>query len=425
MPYEVKNVNKLTIDVVEELYADYELWKVIKNLHELNLSEECLYKPFSVLSNGEQTKLMLAVMFTKENNFLLIDEPTNHLDYHARKCVCEFLKKQRGFIVVSHDRKFIDSCVDHILSINKCNIEVQKGNFSSWWQNKQNQDEFELRQNEKLERDIEHLKIGMEKTKQWAYAVEKTKNGTRDSGVKVDKGYVSHKAAKMMQRSKAIEVRQTKAIEEKSKLLKNIEYDDELFFLNNDSSLKGELLSLKNVSVKYDNKAINKPISFNIESGQKVALFGKNGSGKTSLFKLILGDNICFDGSVYKHSKLKISYVSQSFNNLSGTLENYAIQNGVDKTMFFTLLIKFGLTRSQLEGDISNFSAGQKKKVMLAKSLCENADLYVWDEPLNYVDIISRMQIEKVLNNTNLTIIFVEHDMAFVENVANKIVELS
>ena len=110
---------------------------------------------------------------------------------------------------------------------------------------------------------------------------------------------------------------------------------------------------------------------------------------------------------------------------MCGTLENYAIENGVDKTMFFTLLIKFGLTRSQLEGDIQNFSAGQKKKVMLAKSLCEDADLYVWDEPLNYVDIISRMQIEKVLKNTNLTMIFVEHDMAFVENVANKVVELS
>ena len=424
-PYEVKNTNKLTIDVVEEIYSNYELWKVIKNLHELNLSEDCLYKPFSVLSNGEQTKLMLAVMFTKENNFLLIDEPTNHLDYHARKCVCEFLKNQRGFIVVSHDRKFVDSCVDHILSINKCNIEVQKGNFSTWFENKQNQDEFEIKQNEKLSKDIEHLKASVEKTKQWAIAVEKTKNGTRDSGVKVDKGYVTHKAAKMMQRSKAIEVRQTKAIEEKSKLLKNIEYEDELFFFNHNSRLKGEILNLKNVSVKYGEKVVNKPISFGVENGQKVALFGKNGSGKTSLLKLVMGNNICFEGSVYKHPKLKISYVSQSFDGLCGTLENYAIENGVDKTMFFTLLIKFGLTRSQLEGDIQNFSAGQKKKVMLAKSLCEDADLYVWDEPLNYVDIISRMQIEKVLKNTNLTMIFVEHDMAFVENVANKVVELS
>ena len=424
-PYEVKNINKLTIDVVEEIYSNYELWKVIKNLHELNLSEDCLYKPFSVLSNGEQTKLMLAVMFTKENNFLLIDEPTNHLDYHARKCVCEFLKNQRGFIVVSHDRKFVDSCVDHILSINKCNIEVQKGNFSTWFENKQNQDEFEIKQNEKLSKDIEHLKASVEKTKQWAIAVEKTKNGTRDSGVKVDKGYVTHKAAKMMQRSKAIEVRQTKAIEEKSKLLKNIEYEDELFFFNHNSKLKGEILNLKIVSVKYGEKVVNKPISFGVENGQEVALFGKNGSGKTSLLKLVMGNNICFEGSVYKHPKLKISYVSQSFDGLCGTLENYAIENGVDKTMFFTLLIKFGLTRSQLEGDIQNFSAGQKKKVMLAKSLCEDADLYVWDEPLNYVDIISRMQIEKVLKNTNLTMIFVEHDMAFVENVANKVVELS
>lgn len=422
-PFEVKNKDKLAIEVLDEVYPDYELWKVMKNLNELNLGEECLYKPYSVLSNGEQTKLLLAVLFTKENNFLLIDEPTNHLDYSARKIVCEFLNKQKGFVVVSHDRKFLDNCIDHVLSINKNNIEVQKGNFSSWWQNKLNQDEFELKQNEKLAKDISALKRSMEQTQMWSDRVEKTKNGTRDSGVKVDKGYVSHKAAKMAQRSKSIEVRQSRAIDEKSKLLKNIEQDDEIFFIGNNSDLKGNLVEVKNLQIKYG-CIINYPLTFQIDAGDKIALMGDNGCGKSSLFKKLLGENIECDGTIYKNSKLKISYVSQNFDYLSGSLNDFCLEYGIDRTKLFTLLIKFGLTRKQLEYNLADFSAGQKKKVLLAKSLCEDADLYIWDEPLNYIDIISRMQIEELLSKTKLTIIFVEHDISFVECVATKTVEI-
>lgn len=113
--------------------------------------------------------------------------------------------------------------MDHILSINKTNIEIQKGNFSDWWENKQLQDNYELSKNEKLKKDIKRLSEAAKRTSNWSHEVEKTKNGTRNSGSKVDKGYVGHKAAKMMKRSKSMEQRQQSAIDEKSKLLKNIE----------------------------------------------------------------------------------------------------------------------------------------------------------------------------------------------------------
>lgn len=160
-----------------------------------------------MLSKGEQTKALLAALFLKENSFLLIDEPTNHLDTLGRKTLSDYLKRKHGFILVSHDRVFLDNCIDHILVINKTNIEVQRGNFSSWWRNKEMQDSFERAENEKHKKEISRLTAAAQKTSGWSDRVEKSKNGSTNSGSKLDKGYVGHKAAKMMKRSKAIENR--------------------------------------------------------------------------------------------------------------------------------------------------------------------------------------------------------------------------
>ena len=104
----------------------------MRELSYLDLEDDVLWRPFDTLSNGEQTKVLLAALFLNEGHFLLIDEPTNHLDMKAREQVAAYLKKKKGFILVSHDRWFLDHCVDHILSLNRTNIEVQSGNFSSW-----------------------------------------------------------------------------------------------------------------------------------------------------------------------------------------------------------------------------------------------------------------------------------------------------
>jgi len=119
---------------------DYQEWQLIRELNLLKVSNDVLYRPFYTLSNGEQTKVLLAGLFLKENGFLLIDEPTNHLDMNGRRIVSDYLRGKHGFILVSHDRAFLDNCIDHILSINRTNIEIQKGNFSSWWHNKELQD---------------------------------------------------------------------------------------------------------------------------------------------------------------------------------------------------------------------------------------------------------------------------------------------
>ncbi|MFD1957291.1 Lsa family ABC-F type ribosomal protection protein [Paenibacillus thailandensis] len=423
-PFHVERKEMNTIDVVENIYPDYEYWILARELSLLKVGEDVLYRSFESLSNGEQTKVLLAALFLKENSFLLIDEPTNHLDMEARKLVSEYLRAKSGFILVSHDRAFLDHCVDHILSINKAGIDIQKGNFSDWWENKQRQDQFELAENEKLKKDIKRLSEAAKRTSNWSHEVEKTKNGTTNSGSKVDKGYIGHKAAKMMKRSKSIEHRQQAAMEEKSKLLKNIESADTLKI----SQLvyhKSRLAELDKVSVVYGGKAVCEPVSFTIEQGDRIALLGKNGSGKSSLLKLICGEPIAYDGTFRKGSQLKISYVPQDTSHLQGNLTDYARNSGIDESLFKSILRKLDFSRVQFEKDISAFSGGQKKKVLIARSLCENVHLHIWDEPLNYIDVISRIQIEELLLEYKPTILFVEHDREFCDNIATKLVELS
>ena len=422
-PFPVADKTSQTLDVISEIDPEYVHWQLMRELSLLKVAEDVLYRPFDSLSNGEQTKVLLAALFIKENSFLLIDEPTNHLDMKARKLVSDYLSSKSGYILVSHDRAFLDNCVDHILSINKTNIEIQKGNFSSWWENKTRQDNFELAEDEKLRRDIKRLSESSKRTGNWSHAVEKSKNGTRNSGSKLDKGYVGHKAAKMMKRSKAIEQRQHSAIAEKSKLLRNIESSDSLE-ITQLAYHKKQLVELEDVSILYGEKTVCSDISFTIEQGDRIALTGSNGSGKSSILKLICGEDINHTGVLRKDSQLAISYVSQDTSHLQGSLTDYARDQGIDESLFKSILRKLDFSRLQFEKDLSTYSGGQKKKVLIAKSLSEKVHLHIWDEPLNFIDVISRMQIEELLLEHSPTILFVEHDREFCGNIATRIESL-
>jgi len=422
-PFPVEHQENHTIDVINTIVPGLVHWQLMRELNQLEVAEDVLYRPFATLSHGEQTKVLLAALFLKENSFLLIDEPTNHLDMAARKIVADYLNTKKGFILVSHDRTFLDHCIDHILSINKANIEIQKGNFSSWWENKKRQDYFELAENERLKKDIKRLTDSARRTGDWSREVEKTKKGTRDSGVKPDKGYVGHKAAKLMKRAKSLEKRRQSALEEKSLLLKNIEESASLKI----SPLvyhQSRLLELEKVSIHYGPKTVCQDISFTVDQGDRIALLGKNGSGKSSIIKLITGADLEYSGTFRKGSKLKISYVAQDASGLQGNLRDYAEKNEIEESLFKAILRKFGFYREQFEKDLADFSGGQKKKVLIARSLCEQAHLYIWDEPLNYIDVISRIQIEELLLQYRPTILFVEHDRAFSDHIATKYVHL-
>lgn len=418
-PYTVKNPSQITLDIIQEICPNAMDWEIFCELNLLDVDCQILYQPFETLSNGEQTKVLLAAMFLISNGFLLIDEPTNHLDVTGRDSIKNYLKKKNGFILISHDRVLLDECIDHVLSINRCNIEIQKGNFSTWQENKERLDHFERTQNEKLKKEIKQLSHAAKRTKKWSDQVEKTKNGSKNSGSKVDKGFIGHRSAKMMQRSKNIESRRQAALQEKSKLLKNIE-QTQLLSLHPRTYHSTKLLFLQDVSILYDSRPVCDNVSFSLYRGDRIALQGKNGSGKSSILKLICGEDLSFQGTFWKGSGLKISYVPQDTSFLHGNLSEYALEAGIEESLFKTILRKLGFSRVQFEKDISSFSSGQKKEVLLAKSLCEQAHLYVWDEPLNYIDVFARIQIEQLILDFAPTMIFVEHDTTFTEKIATK-----
>ena len=445
-PFEITNPQRASIDLVRELIAPYDaMHERLKALAEagdehsmelygelleefialdgyiidelieseagkLQIDKEALTRPFSSLSGGEQVKLQLCALFLKKNNFLLIDEPTNHLDSKGRKTIAKYLASKSGFILVSHDRRFLDESVDHILSFNRSKIALQKGNYSSWEENKRRQDEFEIEANNRLKKEIASLSEAARRAGEWAADTERSKKGA------ADKGYVGHMAAKMMKRSKSIEGRKLNASQEKQTLLRNIETSDPLKIhpLIHPQNI---LISCRNFCVNIDGQPLFSPLCFQITAGRQYVVRGVNGSGKSTLLKALSGNHSDCSGELIVASGLIISHVFQHNDHLSGSLSSLCRRCGIDESLFKSILRKMDFSRLQFEKNIEDFSEGQKKKVMLAVSLCEKAHIYIWDEPLNFVDLPSRLQLEALICASKPTMIFVEHDALFCERI--------
>ena len=418
-PFAVKNPALTAAEVARRICPDLEDWRLEREASLLELFPEALSRPFNTLSGGEGTKLLLAALFLRGNNFPLIDEPTNHLDLKARQAVGRYLRTKKGFILVSHDRSLLDGCIDHALSINRTDIELQRGNFTSWRQNRARQDQHERDEHDRLKKEVVRLEESAGRSAAWSGRAEKGKYGAGP----VDRGFIGHKAAKMMQRAKSVDARRQKAVEEKSKLLRNLESQAPLS-MRPLAFHSDRLAELRGVSVRYGDNAVVRDISFSVTAGERIALQGGNGSGKSSLLKLLAGLPISFQGHAHLPKSLRVSYVPQDTSFLEGTLKNFVHERGLDESLFRAVLHRFGFERDQFDGNMALFSAGQKKKALLAASLCQEAHLHIWDEPLNYIDVISRMQIENLILTHRPTLLFVEHDQTFLQRVATTVLNL-
>ncbi len=425
------------IELMDVWKPGCEQWRVICELGKLHADAEILYRPFESLSQGERTKVLLAVLFSGENEFLLIDEPTNHLDHRAREIVKQYLQEKRGFILVSHDRDLLDACVDHVLVLNRQTIEVQNGNFSSWWENKNRADQFAMAENEKHRKEIASLKRAAEQSRRWADKNESTKIGF-DPVKEPDRcistrAYIGAKTKKVQSRVTQFERRIDREIEEKEGLLQDIE-NPAVLKLNPLHYHKERLISCKDLTVRYgqDAEPVLRDFSFELIQGERVFLQGENGCGKSTLIRTILAegesnDADCKDGQsgeINVASNLTFSYICQDTGFLKGSIKDFCKERRLEESLFLTLLKKLDVDRVQFSKNMEEFSEGQKKKVLIAASLITPAHVYIWDEPLNYIDVFSRMQIEELILTYQPTMILVDHDVRFRDKIATRVVEM-
>lgn len=425
------------VDFMEELKPGCEQWRVICELADLGEDAEILYRPFQTLSAGERTKVLLAVLFSGNNEFLLIDEPTNHLDREAVDIVKKYLASKKGFVLVSHDRDLLDACIDHCLILNRKTIEVQNGNFTCWWENKRKKDQFAMAENEKHQREIRKLKQAAKRTAEWADRNESIKIGfdpVKEHDRSVDtRAYIGAKTKKMQKQAKQMERQINRKIEEKEGLLQDIENPVDLKLVPL-SYHKDTLVNVRDYSVKYEDAdhPVFTGLTFDIRRGERIALSGKNGCGKSTFLKMVLQKNgmdadcagISENGVCETASGLVISYAGQEPTGLKGDIAAFCRERDLDKSLFCAVLRQLDFERAQLQKNMEEYSEGQKKKVLLAASLLTPAHLYIWDEPLNYIDIFSRMQLEKLLLTYQPTMLFVEHDAKFCKKIATKIIRL-
>lgn len=414
-PLAVPDGRKRVGEVLREIFPGAESWKLERELSQMSLPEDVSERLFDNLSSGQKVRILLAALFAGDEDHVLLDEPTSHLDRKGQEIVAEYLKSKNGFIVASHDRSFLDSLCDHVLSLNRTSVEIVGGNYSVWEAEKSARDERNVMANEKLRREVGRLEKAARTSAEWSRKAEKAKFG----GGPVDRGFVGRKAAKVMKRAKSLEKRQTAAVEQKKGLLADLDEAGSLKLatLRHRSTT---LLEAKELEIPW---LPGKKLDLSIKQGDRIVLLGDNGAGKSSFLKALAGKSDISGGRLWQASGLKVSYLPQESGELDdapGTVKDYAAAMGLDLTMFLTVLRNLGAPRGAFETDLAALSAGQKRKTLLASSLCQPSHLYVWDEPLNYLDVISRRQLEELLLAWRPALIFAEHEELFVGRIATE-----
>ncbi len=423
-PYPVADASDLTWSVMLAAAPDSEDWQLRRELSLLQVDEDVLYRPFDTLSGGEQTKVMLAALFARADVYPLIDEPTNSLDAPGRALLADYLRRKDGFLLVSHDRAFLDRTIDHVVSLNKREPYVMQGNYTTLETRLNAENEAEAARSETLRREIGRLEESARRTAAWSEKVEQSRQH-------VDLNYYNRnfygkqgtRFAKMVQRTQNTLRRQERAIEEKKTLLQNVEQVGQLRITTLDHH-KDVLLQVKNGLVRYGDHVVCEGVNFTLRRGERVALCGANGCGKSSILKALLGQGGALEGEITRAPGLVCSAVPQRLDELHGSLRDFIQQADADETLFKAILRNMDCPRELFAHDLADMSLGQRKKMLLARALCSPAHLHVWDEPLNFIDVFSRVQLEQLIEEYQPTMLLVEHDARFLQNIGAQCVSL-
>lgn len=320
------------------------------------------------------------------------------MDAAGREVVANYLKQKTGFIVISHDRAFLNAIIDHVISIDRTQLQLFAGNYDTWQAafDQKNQSEAQLKS--KIEREVKTLKQSAEQTKSWATQAEKGKNKSahQNQQVNLDKGFTS----KVMKKAQNTLKRTEAGIEQKQQLLKNVETPQVLTL--NYHPLSKTFVTVQDLQViRGERQLLNSALNFELKPGERLVLQGLNGSGKSTILHALQGEtDLIDDGTVHWAHQVKISYVSQTFDNLSGSLQEYADQYHLELSDLLNMLRKLCFERQTFQVDLSQMSMGQQRKLAIARSLCEPANVYLWDEPLNYLDVITRQEIETLITES-------------------------
>ncbi len=393
--------------------------RIFREMAAMGLHEKLAYRDYAALSGGERTRMLIIALFLRKNSFVLLDEPTNHLDIGGKEMLAEYLRKKNGFIVVSHDREFLDKVTDHILAINKTDIQVEKGNYSAWRRNMDIVEEYEFRTRDKLEREINQLESRSKRSRNWAGEANKQKyafashartNGTRS----------------YMRQAKRSEEQIHQNIEDKKKLLLNYEAAKELKLMQYAADTSDWLINAEKLSFAYEEgEPIIRELQLKIYPGDRIWIKGRNGAGKSTLLKLLSGELEAKQPVEYAEG-LTIAAASQEPRWTEGFIrEKYSLPGQqAQLENLISYCEAFDLPDDFLDRPLETYSSGEQKKIDIARVLSEESSVIFLDEPLNYMDVYFREQLERAILKSQPTIAFVEHDGMFGKNVSNRIIEL-
>lgn len=387
--------------------------------------QEWKEEKFDNLSGGERTKVALSHVWSQNPDFLIFDEPTNHLDYDGVSYLIKELKKYKGTVlVISHDRYFLDECAERILEIDEGRVCSYGGNYSFYREEKKRRYESELKEYLLQEETKKKINEQIKMLKNWSAKAhrESRKKAIKLGGGKGGKEYFRLKAKKkdkqIKSRIKRLEKIEVEGVE-KPKEEKKVDFDFKR------AGLKGtRIIEAADIGKSFEDKILFKESSFYIQRGEKVGIFGKNGCGKTTLLKIILGKETLNEGEIFLSAGTKIGYISQDTKEIDmdkKVLDLFDISSKEERGSLQTILFNMGFDENMAEQKISTLSLGEITRLKIVKLITDDCSLLILDEPMNHLDIYSREKLEEVLQKYEGTIILVSHDRYMMQKICNKL----
>lgn len=387
-------------------------------LFKLNCNKEILNYKINQLSGGEKTKVMLLKAYLCSSDILILDEPTNHLDIETADFLKEFLQN-KTFVVISHDRYFLDKVCNKTWDINKGKIKEYCGNYNKYLELKEIEEKENQKEYSKQQRKIDELEGMIEDRREW-YAKAHKDAGQNDFQRAKAKKHVSVMKAK----EKQLERLNANKVDRPEKQI------SPCFDIINKSVLNLKLpryiLQAKDLTKVFAERKIFEKICFEVLRGEKIGLIGVNGSGKTTLLKMIIGEDTEYEGKISINPCIKTAYLSQTLDtlNYNETILENILSNDIterEARLFLSTLLFKG---DDVFKKISDLSMGEKVRVAFCDLILSGGNMLIMDEPTNYLDMPSREKMEEVLREFKGAVIFVSHDRYFISNVATKILEL-